>query len=335
MAAERPTPLVLGGDLGGTSTRIVIADHEGTVVGRGIAGGGNPTSHPESAAAALGTALKAALDGVDPGLVRTAVIGAAGQVSPVRARFDAVWHAAGLTCPAEYIPDLEVAFASGTPEPDGTGLIAGTGAGAGAIRGNRLTRTADANGWLLGDDGSGFWLGRQAVRATLLALEVDEPLGTLGNTVSEMMLGEPAATIQARPPEPRSFNRLRDELIRAANSRPPVQLAELARAVVIADDAGDPAAHSIVERAADLLTETVSRVRNADEDGPFVLAGSVAGESSPVGKALRRRIAERFAGPVLTAKDGIGGATWLALAELDPALATHAAHTRLATPLGG
>ena len=65
--------LVLGGDLGGTSTRIVIADHNGTVAGRGTAGGGNPTSHPASAATALGQALTAALDGIDPGHVRTAV----------------------------------------------------------------------------------------------------------------------------------------------------------------------------------------------------------------------------------------------------------------------
>ena len=58
MALTPAGPLVLGGDLGGTSTRIVIADSEGNVIGRGAAAGGNPTSHPASAAANFGQAGK-------------------------------------------------------------------------------------------------------------------------------------------------------------------------------------------------------------------------------------------------------------------------------------
>jgi hypothetical protein len=34
-------------------------------------------------------------------------------------------------------PDLEVAFAAGTPEPDGSVLVAGTGAAAGAVTDHR------------------------------------------------------------------------------------------------------------------------------------------------------------------------------------------------------
>ncbi|WP_246485984.1 BadF/BadG/BcrA/BcrD ATPase family protein [Kribbella qitaiheensis] len=126
--------LVLGGDLGGTSTRIVIADHEGNVIGRGAAAGGNPTSHPASAAANFGQAIHQALDGIDPTLVSTAVIGAAGGSAlsnpGVKAQFDAAWSGAGLVCEPDFIGDLEVAFASGTPEPAGTVLIAGTGSAA-------------------------------------------------------------------------------------------------------------------------------------------------------------------------------------------------------------
>src|SRR5689334_24773394 len=70
-------PLVLGGDLGGTSTRIVIADSEGNEVGRGAAAGGNPTSHPASAAANFGQALHAALAGMDADEVKAAVVGMA------------------------------------------------------------------------------------------------------------------------------------------------------------------------------------------------------------------------------------------------------------------
>ena len=109
-------------------------------------------------------------------------------------------------------------------------------------------------------------------------------------------------------------------------------LAALARTVVAAYDEGDGTAHAIVKRAAELLTETVSRIRTAEDTSPLVLAGSVAGEESPVGQALRKSIQDSFAGDVLTARDGVGGATWLALRALDPTLATREAHARLTTP---
>ena len=339
MSVERPLPepaaplvsmpaeaLVLGGDLGGTSTRIVIADALGNVVGRGAAAGGNPTSHPASAAANFGQALHAALSGLDASTVKTGVVGVAGGVALARpdvaAQFEAAWSGAGLVTKPDYIGDLEVAFASGTPEPDGTVLIAGTGSNAGMVRNHQLVRTADGHGWLLGDDGSGFWLGREAVRSVLRNLDIREPLGLLGEAVVRAVLPDRDEHAVARR---EGYDVLRDDLIRTVNGRPPVMLAELARTVMAAYEQDDPAAQALVKRAAELLTETVGRVRTTSDNGPMVLAGSVAGESSPVGRLIR----EHFAGEVLTARDGVGGATWLALGALDPALATRENHFRL------
>jgi glucosamine kinase len=327
------TTLVLGGDLGGTSTRIVIADMEGNVVGRGAAAGGNPTSHPASAAANFGQAIRQALTGLDPALVKSAVIGAAGGSAlskpEVAGQFDAAWSGAGLVCAPGYIGDLEVAFASGTPEADGAVLIAGTGSAAGLVRDHRLVRTADGHGWLLGDDGSGFWLGREAMRSLLRALDLGEPIGGLGEAVVQAVLPDRDEGAVA---EREGYDRLRDDLIRTVNSRPPVLLAELARTVVAAYDQNDKTAHALVKRATELLTETVSRLRTTSDNGPLVLAGSVAGESSPVGRLLRQSIRDHFHGEVLTAHDGVGGATWLALGALDPALATRDNHSRLVAP---
>ncbi len=322
--------LVLGGDLGGTATRILIADQDGNVVGRGAAAGGNPTSHPVNAAGNFGRALHAALAGLDPAAVKVAVIGAAGGSAlarpDVRAQFDAAWTGAGLTGEPQFIGDLEVAFASGTPEPDGAVLIAGTGSAAGLVRNHHLVRTADGHGWLLGDDGSGFWLGREAVRSVLRALDLGEPIGVLGGAVVRSVLPDRDEQAIGRR---EGYDVLRDDLIRAINSRPPVMLAELARTVVAAYEQNDETAHALVKRAAELLTETVGRLRTTSDNGPMVLAGSVAGESSPVGRILRETIHAHFAGEVLTARDGVGGATWLALGTLDPALATRSNHARL------
>ena len=325
--------LVLGGDLGGTSTRILVVRTDGWECGRGSAGAGNPISHPAGAAEAFGDALRAALTGIDPRQVKASVIGVAGgsalRTPPVAARFGQVWVDAGLTCDPGYAPDLEVAFAAGTSEPDGSVLVAGTGATAGAVIDHRLVRTADGHGWLLGDDGSGFWLGREAVRAALHALDAGEPPGRLvGSVLHELGAdgtGDEVPSASAR----RGTDRLRDGVIQAVNSRPGVELSALAPLVSAAYRDGDPHARSIVERAAAALLATLGRIRDPAETTPIVLAGSLTNDTSPVGSTLRRLLPARFSGPVRSARSGVGGAAWLALAALDPALATRDAHIRL------
>lgn len=314
--------LALGGDLGGTSTRIVVVGPDGREHGRGITGGGNPTTDPAGAAAAFGDALRAALSGLDGARVKASVVGVAGgsalRTPAVATYFDRVWTNAGLTCDPGYVPDLEVAFAGGTPASDGAVLVAGTGAAAGSLTDHRLTRTADGHGWLLGDDGSGFWLGREAVRATLQTLDAGTPAGPL----VESVLRE----LDAEGP---GLDGQHARVIQVVNSRPGVQLSALAPLVTAAYRAGDPQAHTIVERAAAALLATLALIRDPAETTPIVLAGSLAGDASPVGAELRTLLAAGFAGAVLPARTGVGGAAWLALAALDPALATSETHTRL------
>ncbi len=329
-ADRHPTQwLVLGGDVGGTSTRILLAGRDGKPLGRGTAGGGNPVSHPDTAAAALGQALRHALVGLDPGRVRAAVVGVAGGSAlrhpAVHGAFGRVWSTAGLSCSPTYVTDLEVAFAAGTGEADGMVLIAGTGAVAGALRDRRLVRTADGHGWLLGDDGSGFWLGREAARATLRAVDAAEPPGQLATAVLRELgaLQVPASTARL------DSNDQRAQVIHALNHRSPVRLAELAPHVIAAHAVHDPVAEGIVEEAAGLLVQTLSRIRSPEDRTPIVLAGSLAREDSPVGKRLRTLVAERFRGPLLSASDGVGGAAWLALAAADPSAATSESRIRL------
>jgi glucosamine kinase len=325
--------LVLGGDLGGTATRILVVGTDGRECGRGTAGAGNPVSHPAGAAEALGDALRAALVGVDPGRVSAAVLGVAGisalRTPPMAARFGQVWTDAGLTCDPGYAADLEVAFAAGTPEPDGSVLVAGTGATAGTVIDHRLTRTADGHGWLLGDDGSGFWLGREAVRAALHTLDAGEPPGRLVASVLRQLEADEADDEVGSAPAGREADRRRDRVIQAVNARPGVELSVLAPLVSAAYRAGDPQARSIVERAAAALLATLGRIRDPAETTPVVLAGSLTSDTSPVGSTLRRLLPARFAGPVRPVRSGVGGAAWLALAALDPALATRQAHDRL------
>src|SRR4051794_889639 len=87
-------------------------------------------------------------------------------------------------------PELPgIAFASATPAPSGTVLIAGTGTVATRITDGVITATAGGLGWLLGDEGSGFWLGRAAVRATVEFLSGRADAPVLASLVIRHLVG--------------------------------------------------------------------------------------------------------------------------------------------------
>ncbi|MFB9537050.1 MULTISPECIES: N-acetylglucosamine kinase [Streptomyces] len=172
--------LVVGLDAGGTRTRAVLATAaDGRPLGEGAAGPGNALTVPvpqltEHLAEAVGQAV--------PESVRDRVVAVAGGFAgatdavadePGRrnalAALTAALRRLGIDAgPPVISSDIEAAFASAPGAPaDGLALVAGTGAVAMRITGRRGTATVDGDGWLLGDDGSGFWIGRAAVRAAL------------------------------------------------------------------------------------------------------------------------------------------------------------------------
>ncbi|MFJ4978622.1 BadF/BadG/BcrA/BcrD ATPase family protein [Streptomyces coeruleorubidus] len=199
--------LVVGLDAGGTRTRAVLATaDDGRPVGEGAAGPGNALTVPlpqltEHLAEAVGRAV--------PEPVRDRVVAVAGGFAgatgaaadePGRrnalAALTAALRRLGIDAGPPVIgSDIEAAFASAPGAPaDGLALVAGTGAVAMRITDRRGTVTVDGDGWLLGDDGSGFWIGRAAVRAalrmadgrgapTVLAETVGRELGVPGDAL--------------------------------------------------------------------------------------------------------------------------------------------------------
>jgi N-acetylglucosamine kinase-like BadF-type ATPase len=255
----------------------------------------------------LAAAVAEALAGLDRGAVEAVVLGLAGGSAlddPIAADlFARVWVQAEVSCVPHVVGDLDIAFASATPEPSGTVVVAGTGAAAAAIRDHVLIHSADGYGWLLGDAGSGFWLGREAVRRTLTRLDAELPPTVLTEGIFSALLGIDRAG---------SASGLVRDLIRVVNARSPVELATLARVVEESADQGDSDAVEIIEGAAVELIHTLERVREPAETTPLVMVGGILRPGSAVNRAVRTHLAERFAGPVLTASDGVVGATWLA-----------------------
>jgi len=300
--------LVVGVDAGGTSTRAIAVDAAGVVHGTGSAAGANPNSHPPAEAAArIAGAIEAALDGVPD--VAGVVVGMAGESKlsdpAVAVEFAAAWERSGLTGKVRVVNDAEVAYASATSEPDGTVLVAGTGSIAGRVRGRRIARTAGGHGWLLGDEGSGFWLGREAVRATLAVLEGDGPLDGLHEAVLAEAFGPSGVDRSDRAATMWS-------LVTHANAEPPIRLARYAPLVSAAAEAGEPVATEIVARGATELVRFARATREPGEKTPIVLVGSVLAEDRPVGARVRAEFADLT---VLTSSDGVLGAAWLAAVD--------------------
>ena len=85
----------------------------------------------------------------------------------------------------EVVHDSHLILAAGHAST-GMAVILGTGSAVWGI--NAAGKEARAGGWgyLLGDEASGYWMGREAVRHTLREFNREEPLGELGRLVLEV-----------------------------------------------------------------------------------------------------------------------------------------------------
>ncbi len=316
------TALIIGVDGGGTSTRCVVVRENGEVAGRGRAGGANARSAADPSANLL-AALRIALDGLDGSHVIGGVFGLAGT-GPAEQVAERAWHEARLPGHPLVVPDMLVAFTSATPEPDGTVLVAGTGAVAARIRDWRIVRRADGHGWLLGDEGSGVWMGRRAVMAVLATLDGRSGPTTLVGRIASAVLGKP-------PADDLDSDDLEQAIVSAVYGRVAASgaawLATLAPGVDAAASEGDPVARDIVDEAARLLARTAG-VLGRDEK-PLVLAGSLLTEPTELARRVRAELGERVR-PV-AARDGAAGAAALALRAALPQGDLHAlqGHRRL------
>ncbi|MFG6192250.1 N-acetylglucosamine kinase [Nonomuraea sp. JJY05] len=300
--------LFAGVDAGGTTTRAALHAPDGTRLGYGTAGPGNPAAHGgTAAAAAIEQALRRALDGLDPSLVAASVAGVAGADDGFAAVLRRVWTACGIAAPPRLVGDVDVAYAAGTPAPSGTLLLAGTGAVAARFSARAVAAVADGLGWLLGDEGGGFWIGRAGVREAVRALDRGLPYGLLVELVSAHfgVAGEP--------------RRRADRIVRLAQADR--MLVAAASPLVAEAAAGDERAAEIVGEAARRLAATAGRVHG---EGPIVLAGGVLAADGPVRAAVMALLAGR---EVVTARDGAAGASWLAALDRLGDLGTHARFT--------
>jgi N-acetylglucosamine kinase-like BadF-type ATPase len=298
---------VLGIDAGGTKTVCQLADAHGDVLAEARRGGANLQAAGElEVEKVLHDVMEEAIGDRD---VRPSAIclGIAGVDRPEDARIvRGVMKRIGYQAKVLVVNDALVALEAGAPEQAGVVVIAGTGSI--SYGRNERNQAARAGGWgyMLGDEGSGYWIGRAALRAVLREADrrgaATQLTGLLLN-----YYGVPRA----------------QDLIHQVyhGTLRPAAIASLAQCVQTAFTSGDPVAIGILRGSADQLESSAlsvaRRLELVGSEFPFVLAGGIFRAVPWLEEELARRLplASPRSRTILLDVEPARGAVRLALAE--------------------
>lgn len=294
MGSVNNSEILVGLDVGGSKTRGIVWAG-GEVTGDATVGSANVQNVSAETARANMARLLGELDVSGA----TRVLAGAGGV-------DTDADAAGLAeLIAPHVPgaaitvvhDTRLLLAAGGTDT-GVAVIAGTGSAAWGV--NAAGRQARAGGWgyLLGDEGSGYWFGREAVRHSLhrmdLGLEPDDLTSAL---LERCALATPRELIG-------HFHR--------GTTR--TYWASLSPVVFDAAATGNRAAGELVETAGALLAGLADQCATLlDLSGPIVLGSGVGSNQPLLQAAFRRHLAPGHATDVrILDRDPIFGVPFLA-----------------------
>ncbi len=270
----------MGIDGGGSGLRVLLAERDLTLCGEAYGPAANPSSiGRERAAEIIHRAMRAALGAVPPERVAAVGIGIAGAA----ASHSTPWliEVVHTVLPqALVVPsaDYEIALVGAVGRREGVLVLAGTGSlvygalaeGPGVLIGGW--------GYLLGDEGSGYWLGREGLRAVIRAEEgLGPPTALRTLLLNALQVGSPRDLI------PRLYGQ----------GAPPIPtIAGLAPLVLSAAQEGDAVACAIASQGAERLAEMAQAAlcRLGMDSLPIAFAGGVLREPNPLSEALQRRL---------------------------------------------
>src|SRR6185503_10631274 len=298
---------VLGIDAGGTKTVCLLADAQGAIVAEGRGPGANLHSAGELAVEkVLHQVMESALGDRDITLAAIC-LGLAGVDREDEARtVDAIMRRIARHSRVLVVNDALIALVAGAGDAPGIVLIAGTGSI--AYGRNARGEAARAGGWghMIGDEGSGYWIGREALSAVMRAADGRGPATRLTTAI----LGHLNLNDESRLPR-----------IVYDRETPRMTVAAMGPIVQEAAEQGDAVARRILERAVGELVlgaqSVASRLEMRGDEFTFFLSGG-AFRVVPwlVGELSRRlvEVAPRCQVEMLNEEPAVG-AVWLALAE--------------------
>mgnify|MGYP001816445059 FL=1 len=251
---------VVGIDSGGTKTVGLLAEETGKVLAKARGGGANLVIHGELAVEKV---LYQVIEDLEsPGPIEAICLGMAGvDRSEEKELIEGLLRRLGLRKNLRIVNDALIALVAGAPE--GMGIVVSAGTGSIAYGVDPSGETARSGGWgyLLGDEGSAFWLGHAAVRQGVRAVDGRGPATSLFERISQKLdLDVPDGLVKWFYDQELSRDRV----------------AKLASVVQEAADDGDVAANSLLDQAAQHLARAaraVDRKLTFTESYPLVLAG--------------------------------------------------------------
>jgi N-acetylglucosamine kinase-like BadF-type ATPase len=298
---------VLGIDAGGTKTVCLLADESGAVVSRARGPGANLQAQGElEVEKVLHELMEAALAGRDepPAAICLGVAGADRPEDATTMR--GLMRRIGYKSRTVIVNDALVALVAGAG--DGPGVVVVSGTGSICYGRDDRGRAARSGGWgfVLGDEGSGYWMGRRTLAAVVRHADGRGPATALTPLVLEHF-------------GIRQVSDLVHEVYVADPRRK--RVAGLGEALQVAVEAGDPIAREIVDAAArELVTAAASVAERLEMRGhvfPFLLAGGIFRVVHAVREQVLRllpEVAPRSIAQVLAAEPAMG-AVHLAWAE--------------------
>lgn len=276
----------VGVDGGGTKTAILIAEENGSIVHRFVAGAINYNGLREETVNRHLKEMVAEIDRICGGIEHCACIciGAAGIGNPlVPARLKEVISASGYKDWLIIKGDQETALSGALEQDSGIILIAGTGSICYGKNGQGFSYRTGGMGHLIDDGGSGYSIGR-----ALLAASVKAADGRIAATVITKLIYEQLriSTMQ--------------ELVGFVYDKETSKrdIAALAPILTVACSLGDEAARHIAAQAADDLHELVVPVVERLElhSGKLALAGGVLLHNREVQQELVGRLKQAYPG---------------------------------------
>ena len=298
---------VLGIDAGGTKTICLLADERGVIHSEGRGPGANLQTAGELAVEkVLHEVMESAIG--DRAIVPAAIcLGIAGvdredEAQIVRRIMRRIGHKTRVLV----VNDALIALVAGARDAPAIVIIAGTGS---IVYGrNAGGNAARAGGWghMIGDEGSGYWIGRESLAAVMRASDGRGPATRL---TREMLTHFDVGDESQLP---------RIVYDRDVPRRSVAALGPIAQRVA---EEGDAVAMRILERAAEELVlaarSVASRLEMRGDAFTFYLAGGVFRVVPWLADEVPRRLAEvapRCQVQILQDEPAVG-AVWLALAE--------------------
>ena len=296
-------PFVIGIDAGGTKTVGLLTDETGEPRSRARAGGANLLVHGELEVEKVIYQILQDLD--PPEAVSAVCLGIAGADRPGQADLvRGMLQRLGLRAGVRVVNDAHIALVAGAPDGVGIVVVAGTGSIAYGVDGSGASARSGGWGYLLGDEGSAFWLGHAALRAGIRAADRRGPATSLYSRICERLGLNGAAELVSWFYD--------QELSRH-------RVANLAELVEEAANDSDETATSLLDQAAYHLSRAADSIEQQlrfEGDYPLVLAGGVF-KACP---SVADRFSDAFEGPQAKVEvlegDPAEGAVTLALQEL-------------------